>query len=257
VKDWPQREGAMLGVRLSFLCPELIEVFGLLGFEWLFLDAEHLPLTPAICRDLVRAADLAGMPCMVRVPEVRASIIEGFLDIGVLGVVAPSVSSADEAHALVVAAKFSPEGTRGAAGSTRAADYGLTGSSGEYCRRANRAIRTVALVETERGIAQLDSIMAVPGLDYIAIGTSDLALSLGVESGAHDLRLRSLVDNADARIKAAGKPRLSIVIDAADAQVAARDASLIAVPDVSLIASAGRSFLRAARPADRASQTSV
>src|SRR5688572_7561192 len=82
------------GLHLSFLCPELIEFAGHLGFEWILLDAEHQPVTHQVARELVRAADGVGLPCIVRVPEIKASVIEGFLNVGTLGILARAVSSA-------------------------------------------------------------------------------------------------------------------------------------------------------------------
>ena len=113
------------GVHLSFFSPELIELCGALGFQWLFLDAQHTPLNPLLCRELVRAADLAEMFCLVRVPEISAVAIEGFLDAGVVGILAPNISTPAQAKDLVAAVKFSPHGSRGAGFLSRAARYGL------------------------------------------------------------------------------------------------------------------------------------
>lgn len=236
------------GVHLSFLCPELIEFCGFLGFEWLFLDAEHSPLDHRLCHDLVRAADVARLPCLVRVPHVTASVIEGFLDAGVLGILAPNVSSAEEARALVAAVKFGPAGTRGAAARSRAADYGLTHSPSRYMRLANRATLTAALIETRQGIDDLESIMAVPGLDCIALGPNDLGLSIGSDAGMTDPRVRALIEGAQARIRAYGKPQLAVVSGAHQARAAAATgATLIAISDAALLADAGRSFLETVR----------
>lgn len=235
------------GVHLSFLCPEVIEFFGLLGFEWILLDAEHQPLNHQLCRELVRAADLAGLPCVVRVPEIKACVIEGYLDVGVLGILAPQVSSEAEARALVAAVKFSPEGMRGSAPGSRAANYGLTHTPAEYVRRANQTTFTVALIETQSGIDHLQSILSVPGLDYVAIGPNDLGLSLGLEGGMAHPQVRTLVEETKARIKAYGKPQLTVVASADQARgSAAAGATLIAVPDTALLAGAGRSFLERA-----------
>jgi len=180
--------GVRWGVHLSFLSPDLVEFVGTLGFHWLFLDAQRTPLNPMLCRDLVRAADVANLFCIVRVADVSAREIESYLDAGVLGIIAPNVSSAADARALVSAVKFSPEGTRGAAFRSRSARYGLTQSPAEYCAAANHTTFTAALIESKTGLDELESIAAVPGLDYLSIGANDLALSLGISAGAADAR---------------------------------------------------------------------
>lgn len=245
------REGEVAwGVCLSFFCPEVIELCGLLGFDWLFLDAEHTPLDRRLCRELVRAADVVGMPCMVRVPEINASVIEGFLEAGVLGIMAPNVSSAAQARALVAAVKFSPEGSCRASGKSRGASYGLANSPAEYARLSNQATFTVALIETQEGIDQSESIMAAPGLDYVALGPNDLGHSLGVNDGMANPQVRAIVDCARARFQAYGKPQVAIVADAAQAREAvATGATLVAVPDATMLAGAGRSFLKDVRGA--------
>lgn len=239
---------AAFGIRLSFPCPELVEFFGLLGFEWLFLDAEHSPLSHELARSLVRAADLARMPVLVRVPEIRPALIEGFLDVGVTGILAPNISSAAHAQALVAAVKFAPRGGRGAAFGSRDAHYGLTESPADYVRRANERTFTAALIESQQGIDQLEAILAVDGLDYIAIGANDLGLSLGTEAGMADTRVRTLVQDAVARIKALGKRWVAMVSSVGQAMTEARaGAGLVAVSDTALLAEAGRSFLTALR----------
>lgn len=245
LRELRSKDKVAWGIHLSFFCPETIEVCGLLGFEWLLLDAEHMPLHHHLCRDLARAADLAGLPCVVRVPEIRAAVIEGFLDAGVVGILAPNVSSVAAARALVAAVKFSPEGQRGAAARSRAANYGLTQTPAEFARQANELTFTAALIETQSGLDQLESITAVPGLDYIGVGASDLALSLGCDEGMRDPDFRAIVENAQARIKACRKPQLAVVSDADQGKkAAAAGATLVAVPDALLFATAGRSFLQ-------------
>ena len=233
------------GVHLSFLSADFAELVGTLGFKWLFLDAQRTSLDLSICRELVRAAEISDMFCMVRISEINAPEIEGYLDAGVLGILAPNVSSADQARALVSAVKFSPEGTRGAAFRSRAARFGLTQSPADFYRAANRATFTAALIECQSGIDELEAIAAVSGLDYLSVGANDLALSLGITSGTADPRVRATVEETQARIKATRKPQIAVISDAEQAPAAiAAGARLIAVSDAALLANAGRSLLK-------------
>ena len=207
-----------LGVVVTFHCLELVEIYGLLGFDWLLLDAERAPLSPRTCRELTRAADRAGLPCVVRAPEIRPSVIEGFLDAGARGILASGVESADDVRMLIAA--------------------------------ANELTLIGALIESRRAIEQLDSILAIPELDCVAIGPNDLGLSIGTTEGARDQRVRMLVDVADRAIAAAGKKRMTVVVDAeAVSQAIDGGALLIAVPDATLIAHAGEEFVARARRA--------
>jgi 2-keto-3-deoxy-L-rhamnonate aldolase RhmA len=235
------------GIHLSFHCPELIEFFGLLGFQWLVLDAEHQPLSHERCRDLVRAADGVGMPCLVRVPRVQPSVIEGFLDAGVNGILAPHVESAEQARTLVAAVKSGPESQRRMADRSCASDYGLTRHPADQRAWANQNTFTAALIESVRGLEALESIMAVAGLDCVAIGPNDLGLSLGIHTGMADSQVRARVREAEKRIESYGKPRLTVVTDADQARAArAGGARLIAVSDAALLRTAGCLFLESA-----------
>jgi len=233
---------------LSFLSAEWVEFCGWTGFEWLFLDAQRTRLNPHLCCELVRAASLVGMFCLVRVKSINDPEIEGYLDTGVLGILAPNISTAAQAQALVAAVKFSPTGSRAAASRSRAARYGLTQSPSKYYHEANEHTFCAALIETEAAINNIDSILTVPGLDYLAIGTNDLALSLGSHLGNADPRVRAMVEHVSERIQAAGKPQIAVAADADLVHTAAaQGACLIAVPDIDLVGRAARSFLQIAR----------
>jgi 2-keto-3-deoxy-L-rhamnonate aldolase RhmA len=100
------------------------------------------------------------------------------------------------------------------------------------------------LIECQSGLDELEAIAAVPGVDYLSIGANDLALSLGMTAGGADSRARALVEEANARIKAIGKPQIAVVGNAEQAQAAiAAGARLVAVSDAALLATAGRSLL--------------
>lgn len=218
IRDLRSLDAPAIGVVVTLHCAELVELYGRLGFDWLLLDAEHVPLSPQVCRALTRAADLAELPCVVRVPEIRASLIKDFLDAGARGILASAVESAEDVRALIAA--------------------------------VNGPTLIGALIESRRAIDQLDWILAVPELDCVAVGPNDLGRSIGTTEGARDQRVRMLVDVADRAIAAAGKKRMTVVVDAeGTSQAVANGAMLIAVPDATLIAHAGKEFVaRARRP---------
>ena len=78
------------------------------------LDAEHGARGYEPCLNMVRACDAAGMVTVVRVPENNPAIILGYLEVGVLGIMAPHVNTAADAQAIVDAVKYGPQGKRGA-----------------------------------------------------------------------------------------------------------------------------------------------
>jgi 4-hydroxy-2-oxoheptanedioate aldolase len=100
------------------------------------------------------------------------------LDAGAYGVICPMINDAAECAAFVQACRYPPEGFR-SSGPTRAAVYG----GADYLAKANGEMLTFAMVETAQGLANVEAIVATPGLDGVYIGPSDLSLSLGGPPG--------------------------------------------------------------------------
>jgi 2-keto-3-deoxy-L-rhamnonate aldolase RhmA len=244
VKKKIARNETAFGVMVSWACPDMIEFFGYLGFDWIFIDAEHGVIGRDACVELVRACNLTGLTPIVRVPDKSEGTILGYLETGVLGVIVPHTNSSADARAAVNAIKYSPVGKRGAGSTTRVANFGLTQTPTEYFRLANEETIVSALVEEAEGLRHLDEIMAVQGIDSVGIGAGDLAMTLGLPGQANHPDVRKLVVDAEARVIAAGKVLDSVVRDASEAREAAsRGSRLIAIPAGSLLGSAGRAFL--------------
>ena len=159
--------------------PEVVEIAGLAGFDFVILDTEHGPLTSETIQDLVRAAEVVRVSPIVRVYENNAALIGRSLDVGAQGILVPHISSQEEAAALAEAARFGPNGQRGVCCYVRAAGFSDTDRF-EYFRNANENTLVVAMVEGKEGIANLDKILSIPGLDVIFVGPYDLSQSLGV-----------------------------------------------------------------------------
>jgi 2-keto-3-deoxy-L-rhamnonate aldolase RhmA len=180
-----QTRQALVCIQPHFPSAELVEFLGLLGFDCVFIDAEHGGVGIKQAQDLVRAADAGGIPTLVRVPCNEPAIIQSYLDIGSGGVIVPHVTSAEQAEAAVQASKFAPRGIRGAHPATRAARYGVPQDARTYYARANAETLVAVMIEDVGAVEHLDGIMATEGLDLLVIGREDLAMSSG-HSGEPD-----------------------------------------------------------------------
>jgi 2-keto-3-deoxy-L-rhamnonate aldolase RhmA len=231
------------GILLPWSSPDVVEFCGHLGFEWVFIDAEHSPIGLPECTELVRACNVVGLVPVVRVPENNQATILGYLETGAMGIIAPHINTAADAQALVDAVRYSPLGKRGAGSGTRAANFGVTQTAPEYFQRANEVTMVSALVEEEEGVRNLDEILAVEGVDAVGIGAGDLAMSMGLPGQADHPDVQKLVDDAEARILASGKVLDAVVRDAAGARLAvARGAQMVAVSVAALLGSAGQGY---------------
>ncbi len=191
--------GAVLATWLSLRDPSLAELLGRAGFEVVLLDLEHGEFGPAALPDLVRATVVGGAEPVVRVR--LADEIGPALDAGAAGVLVPDVRSATEAAAAVAAVRYAPEGVRGAAPMVRDAAYGATAFPSH--RTARRPLVGVQ-VEGPAGLAALDDVLAVDGLDVVFVGTFDLAQHLGLAGDVGHPDVLAAVRDVVARADAAG-----------------------------------------------------
>jgi len=243
------REGRRaVGVLLTLQSAELVELFGHLGYDFVFLDAQHGGLTVETARDLIRAAELTGMTPLVRVPRNDPSVILEYLDVGAAGIIVPNIATRAAAAAAVQAIKYPPRGTRGASTLSRAAFYGVTQSAADYLRRANEETLFVPLLEDREVLDVLPDVVGVDGVDVVLIGPADLALSMGIPGGWSDPRVQAEVDRIARAARAAGRPAMIVALDPEDGRrLIDRGFQALLVPSGPVIAQAARSFLDALR----------
>ncbi|HEX2171961.1 MAG TPA: aldolase/citrate lyase family protein [Dehalococcoidia bacterium] len=164
-----------IGYILGIPAPALVEVAGQAGLDFVVIDCEHGPMNEQTAEDMIRAAEVVDVTPLVRVPSNRPEVILRFLDRGAAGVVVPHVNTRQDAEAVVSAVKFAPEGRRG-----YAAGRWTIGTSGNPFEFSNRETLVICMVEEKAGVANIEEILAVPGLDVIHIGAGDLAQELGL-----------------------------------------------------------------------------
>lgn len=174
------RSELLLGMFVNLAAPALVESMGDTGYDLLLIDAEHAPFGVSELEALMRAADIANLPALVRVPEV-GSDIGRVLDLGAAGVMVPRIDNAAQAAEVVNRVRFAPEGTRGG-GAYRACDYG--NSIATYLAEANDHLLAIVQIETQSGFQSVEEIAATPGLDALCVGPVDLSLAIGHPMGS-------------------------------------------------------------------------
>jgi 4-hydroxy-2-oxoheptanedioate aldolase len=159
--------------------PEIARVAWTAGFDSLYVDLEHGSFSPETASAICLAALDLGIAPLVRVPGAGAEHVSRALDGGALGVIAPHIGSAAEAHAVVKAARFPPQGERSAAGPLphlRYRPYPVAEAAGAM----NAATLVVVQFETAAAIERAEEIAAVEGVDMVLIGTNDLTADMGI-----------------------------------------------------------------------------
>ncbi|WP_117194748.1 HpcH/HpaI aldolase family protein [Rhizobium terrae] len=190
----------VIGTFAAIPNPVAIEVAAAAGLDFLCIDAEHSQIDRELVENLVRAADVHRVPAMVRVPGHAPEWIQTVLDAGAAGVLVPRVSTAAQARAAVAATRYPPIGERGV-GPGRASGYGYR--IPDYLASANESLVLSIQIETAEGLANVDEIVAVEGVDVIFIGPGDLSVSINAMGppGAEKLNA-AIITIADAARKA-------------------------------------------------------
>lgn len=163
-----------VGAWLSVGSPYLAEVLSHCGYDCVTVDVQHGMFDLGAAVTLLQAVGSGPAIPLARCLSKDAAAIGKLLDAGAYGIICPGIDSAEDAEAFVRACRYPPRGTR-SFGPARALLYAGT----DYPAHADDAILTWAMIESAEALADLDRILAVPGLDGVYVGPNDLALSLG------------------------------------------------------------------------------
>ncbi|MCX7931849.1 MAG: aldolase/citrate lyase family protein [Rhodovarius sp.] len=167
-----------LGVQIS-RGPAIGAIAAAAGFHWLFIDLEHGATSLDQASTISIAALSQGVTPIVRVCKDALHEATRALDNGALGIVVPHVDTAEEAAAVARALRFPPLGARSFGGPAYA--YGFRAPDPATAQREiNEQLLVCVMIETPEAVANAEAIAAVPGVDVLMIGTSDLTASMGV-----------------------------------------------------------------------------
>jgi 4-hydroxy-2-oxoheptanedioate aldolase len=219
------------------------------GFDCAVLDMQHGAYDYTIAVQGISNCALAGKPAIVRVPVGGFSMASRMLDAGAAGIIAPMVNTVADARQLASFTKFPPLADR-SWGPARALT--LTGlAPADYLAQANDFSLTIAMIETRAALDALDDILAVPGIDGVFVGPSDLSIALSNGASVNQLSpdVDKALDHVAARAKAHKKFASAFCGDGKRAaEVAAKGFQLMSVgTDIMQLRAGCRAGLDAAR----------
>ncbi|MEP3637564.1 MAG: HpcH/HpaI aldolase/citrate lyase family protein [Paracoccaceae bacterium] len=192
-----------IGCWMSFGEMITCEVMGTTGFDWLLFDCEHNPYDIKNMRNCLSALQGTDSSVAVRVPVGETWIIKQVLDAGAQTVLVPMVESADQARQLVRDVRYPPNGDRGVGyGTTRSARFGQIA---DYGPTADDQICLLVQVENRAGLAALDEILEIDGIDGVFVGPADLAADHGHLGDLLHPEVQELIVDAISRIAASDK----------------------------------------------------
>jgi 2-keto-3-deoxy-L-rhamnonate aldolase RhmA len=175
-----ERGEVQIGTWITMIrTPSVLTLLQSAGLDYARLDLEHSAFSIETVADMAALARALDFPLVVRPPEGNREWITRLLDAGVWNLHVPQVESAEQAAAVVAATRYAPLGSRGMYGSGPHTAFRVRPPA-DHMAAANARVHVTAMLESAGAFRRLDEIAAVPGIDALTIGPTDLAQDLGV-----------------------------------------------------------------------------
>lgn len=200
------------GFNLIFPSTDIVEILGMLDFDYVWLDGEHGPFGLKEVEEVCRAAESVGLTTLARVPDVNASTILRFLDRGVQGIYGPHIATKEDAEKLVNACYFGPQGER-SFGANRGTHYWHDiADLKAYYLECNDNMLVGALLEDQGSIDNIDEILSVDGIDYFGIGPNDFSQGIGYPGQPDSAEVGKVMQELSDHIRGAGRRMVDDVL---------------------------------------------
>ena len=230
-------EGGIATVAMGNMSGDMIEFLGPLGFDGMWIEAEHGPFDFQDIPNLTRACDLWGMTSVVRIHLNLQGLIYRTLDLGAQAIVVPHVNTAEEAQNVVDGGKFHPIGKRGMATSRQ----GIGVDS--FYTKANDETLLIVLIEDIIAIENIEEIVKVDGIDVFFIANGDLSQSMGLIGQHRHPDVLAAADRGYEAILGAGKHGGALVSDDNIDYYLERNIRFLSTAWTSWVGSGAKSFM--------------
>lgn len=193
----------VLAITITVPSIEIAAQAAQLGFDFLWVEMEHSPITLETLRSMVLASRGAPTATFARVPVNELWTAKRVLDAGAQGVMFPFTSTPELARQAVAACRYPPTGRRGSGPGLASFSWPQTAN---YHDSADANVFVIGIVEEARAVEKIDEIASTPGLDALFIGTSDLSFSYGLRGRQDDPQLESAIDKVVEAARKHNKP---------------------------------------------------
>lgn len=188
---------------LNSRTPDVPAIAAACGYDAIYVDLEHTSTSLEVAAMLLTGAAGAGIAGLVRVPSQDPSMIARVLDCSATGVIVPHVNSKIEAESVVAAARFPPLGHRSISGPNMVSGFAARQPAELTAILESRTVVAV-MIETPQAVAECDAIAAVPGIDMVLLGPSDLTAEMGIHGDYENEHFHSAVSSVAAACRRHG-----------------------------------------------------
>ncbi len=175
------RRGDVLvgGILAEYARPSLIKLYCQAGFDFLYVEYEHVFFSPTDLTDTLICARDNGLPVISKIPQLERAETAKLLENGVVGIQLPRTESRLEMETLLSYLKFPPGGTRAGAPCFANVDYAWPADHKKWLKNADASTLAVAHIETAEGYARAEEIITTPQLDMLYVGPYDFSIAMG------------------------------------------------------------------------------
>ena len=170
-------------------------------YDYTWFEMQHSTLEFKDVEAMIAACPHAGAIPMIRLPDAQEWHIQHATDLGVLGVIIPTVDDVERAREAAKWARYPPVARRSSGGGQARTIWGINGIN--YAKTFNDNMLVVVMIETPTGVANAYDIASVPGIDVVIIGNNDLSVFSGFAQD--DDRYQQLVTKVHDDTLRAGK----------------------------------------------------
>ena len=195
LKEKLEQNNLTIGTWNIINSPMVMDIIASSEIDFVIIDAEHGSISYETAQTMVSICESYNVSPIMRVGEISESLILRALDIGNHGIQLPNITTLEDAQLFVKYAKYPPIGQRGFSPYTKAGLYDIKNAL-NMTKIANDNILLIANVEGEEGIANLEQIAQVDGIDVIFIGLFDLSKSLGIAGDVENPKVLKKLDEA-------------------------------------------------------------
>ncbi len=188
----------------EFATPGIGHILKAAGCDFAFFDMEHSGFSYETLKSAIRYFEAADVSVIVRVSALENDMLARACDMGAEGLIAPMISTPQQAQAMVDSVKYFPEGKRGV-GLGLAHDNYRVAPVAEALQAANGRTTIFCLIETAEGASNADAIAAIKGVDGLWVGHFDLSVSLEIPGQFDHPKFKQAMDRIIASAKKHGK----------------------------------------------------
>ena len=146
-------------------------------YDYTWFEMQHSTLEFKDIEAMIAACPHAGAIPMIRLPDAQEWHIQHATDIGVLGVIVPTVDDVDRAREAAKWSRYPPIARRSSGAGQARSIWGINGI--DYPKTINDNMLVTVMIETPTGVANAYDIASVPGVDVVITGNNDLSVFSG------------------------------------------------------------------------------